>query len=168
MSRTRPEPLVLALDRIDTPGGSDDDVIWGVIGAAQIHALDRLILTASGGYGDGHGRYVIGADTHSNIFLDAAESPRLSSRMFWHAQGHVNYALTQTVSLNAAYGRVEFDSGDTLRGQTDWLQTVHGNILWRPVQQLKMGIEGMWAQREIEGIGDVDATRIQFGAWFFF
>lgn len=159
---------VVGENRIDTPGGEDDEVMWGVIGAAQIHAVDRLILTASGGYGDGHGRYVIGVDAANTIFLDAADAPTIEGREFWHFLGHINYSLTETVSLNGAYGRVDFASGDTLRGQTDWLQTVHANILWQPVRQLKMGVEGMWAERDIEGIGDVDATRVQFGAWFFF
>jgi hypothetical protein len=56
-------------------------------------------------------------------------------------------------------------------------QTVHANILWRPVQQMQLGWEVMWGQYDFDG-GDFgfasspdrkdDAIRAQFGAWFFF
>jgi hypothetical protein len=55
-------------------------------------------------------------------------------------------------------------------------QTVHANILWRPVQQMQLGWEVMWGEYDFDGgffgAGGAkksdDAIRAQFGAWFFF
>jgi hypothetical protein len=57
------------------------------------------------------------------------------------------------------------------------VQTVHANILWRPVQQMQLGWEVMWGEYDFDtGPGfsgafakeSDDAIRAQFGAWFFF
>jgi hypothetical protein len=78
----------------------------------------------------------------------------------------------------------------------DNVVTVHGNILWQPVKQLRLGWEAMWGRNEliddrvfdpdsgldsacrnVEGDEDVNKNhcpnsnedfRLQFGAWFFF
>jgi hypothetical protein len=158
---------IVGENRAITSEGNRTETLWGVIGAAQFHLTDRIIVTGSGGTGEGHGRYIIGTDVGNNLFL-APGSADLDGRRFWHGQGHVNFSLTDTVTFNAAYGRVEFRSSDTEVGQTDWLQTVHANVWWQPVRQLKMGVEGMWAERKIDGEGTFDAARVQFGAFFFF
>jgi hypothetical protein len=80
----------------------------------------------------------------------------------------VSVGITDEIVLNGAWGYVNFSGADTAVGQTEWLQTLHGNLMWQPVPQLKLGFEGMWAQRKIEGTGKVSAARAQFGAWFFF
>jgi hypothetical protein len=159
---------VVGENRVHTsPGGSDKETLWGVIGAAQFQLTDRVIVTGSGGTGDGHGRYIIGVDAANNVFLTPG-GPDIDARRFWHAQGHVNIGLTDTVDFNGAYGRIDFRSGDTEFEQTDWIQTAHANIWWQPVRQMKMGFEGMWAERKVDGVGKFDAARLQFATMFFF
>ena len=57
------------------------------------------------------------------------------------------------------------------------VQTLHANILWRPVQQMQLGWEVMWGEYDFDGSvfmntrggrRSEDAMRAQFGAWFFF
>lgn len=158
---------VIGEHRIKEAAGSDDEFIWGVIGAAQVHVTDRVIATASGGLGDGAGRYIIGADVPSNV-TGLGVAPDIEGRRYYHISPNLAIGITDTITVNGAWGYVNFKDGDTVVGETDWLQTVHGNLMWQPVRQLKLGFEGMWAQRKIEGSGKVDAARAQFGAWFFF
>jgi hypothetical protein len=160
---------VVGENRVHSPGlGSDTETLWGVIGAAQFHLTDRVIVTGSGGTGEGHARYIIGASPGNNVFVDPVDGLDIDGRRLFHAQGHINIGLTDTVSFNGAYGYIDFRSGDTLVDQTDWIQTAHANIWWAPVQQLRMGFEGMWAERKIDGVGKTDATRLQFATMFFF
>ena len=159
---------VVGENRVHTsPGGTEEETHWGVIGAAQFQLLDWVTLTGSGGFGDGNARYFIGADVANNVFLTPG-GPDIEARQFWHAQGHVNVGLTDTISFNGAYGRIDFRSGDTEFDQTDWIQTVHANVWWQPVEQMRMGFEGMWAERKVEGEGKTDAARLQYAAQFFF
>ena len=74
-------------------------------------------------------------------------------------------------------------------GGINWshINTVHANIIWQPVRQMRMGWEIIWAQKKLGkntiticGLANAatpgscgrkrteDAVRGMFGAWFFF
>ncbi len=152
------DPLIGA-----NPSGSF--TIWGVIGTAQFKLGDIAKITLSGGLGDGAARYIDGADTAANYNLTTG---RFNGRRYYNIDPSVSIGLTDTVSANLAYGFVDFKRSDTAIGQTDFAQTVHGNIVWRPVKQMKMAWEVIWAERRVRGFGNPNAVRGQFGAWFFF
>jgi hypothetical protein len=51
--------------------------------------------------------------------------------------------------------------------------TVHANIMWQPVKQMKLGWEVMWGEIDYAGDDQIDSetyddVRLQFGAWFYF
>lgn len=147
--------------------GNDDELLWGGIAAVSVDVSDRLMLTASGGTGQGAARYIVGADTFVNLGGSAA-NPSIAGREYWHASASAHIALSDALSSNLAWGYVDFDGADTIAGQEDHLQSAHVNLIWQPVSKLKMGVEGMWAERKVIGAGTPDAFRAQFGTWFFF
>jgi len=147
--------------------GHDDELLWGGIAAASVDVTDSLSLTASGGAGQGAARYIVGADTFVNLGGSAA-NPSIAGREYWHASASARIAFTDAVASNLAWGYIDFDGADTIAGQEDYLQSVHANLMWQPVTKLKMGVEGMWAERKVKGAGTPDAFRAQFGTWFFF
>jgi hypothetical protein len=148
-------------------GGNASAMFWGLIGVGQINVADAATVTLSGGIGKGAGRYVIGADVANNVF-NLAVNPAIRTRQYYHFAPNVNFRLTETVSTNLAWGYMKFRNANTRVGQTKHVTTIHGNLIWRPVEQLKMGVETMWGKRKIKGGGSPDAVRAQFGAWFFF
>jgi hypothetical protein len=107
----------------------------------------------------------------------------------------LSFNVTDTTTFNVQYG---YSTTENLlrRGDfpgivlTDYRpasriesHTVHANILWQPVRQMRLGWEVMWGEYNIKGgdsdfvfLGDdwergsrsKDALRAQFGAWFFF
>jgi porin-like protein len=116
----------------------------------------------------------------------------------WGITGGLTFNVNDTTSINleAGYAKnIDADQNELL--QVDNVVTVHGNILWQPVKQLRLGWEAMWGRNELvdnfkffdeEGEPDrvcanVEADedqehnhcpgsnedfRLQFGAWFFF
>ena len=67
------------------------------------------------------------------------------------------------------YGRTQFDNPSSLgTGATEYIQTVHVNLMWQPVKAVNLGLEFIWGQRQEESGADGDAKRVQFGAKYSF
>jgi hypothetical protein len=176
---------------------TDSDLGWAIQAGANINLADIATLTVGGGYGDGMICTYINQGAFCNAELDTFHNPDLDFIGFvggtaWAAQAGLSFGLTDTTTFNVQYGFVRSDN-DLGRGDfgggynpADSLDahTVHANILWQPVQQMRLGWEVMWGKYTTRG-GDSeidlgedgifdrgkqseDAIRAQFGAWFFF
>jgi hypothetical protein len=109
----------------------------------------------------------------------------------------LTFNVNDTTSINVEGGYAQnLDAEDNDLLVVDNVWTVHGNILWQPVKQMRLGWEVMWGREnfidekfdlvngeeervcrvfEVDEDGDIDdncdssdALRFQFGAWFFF
>ena len=105
----------------------------------------------------------------------------------------LTFNVNDTTSINVEGGYAQnIDAEDNELLVVDNVWTVHGNILWQPVKQMRLGWEVMWgrenfvdkkfefgprmtglsASNDDDGDDDdcdsSDALRFQFGAWFFF
>jgi hypothetical protein len=110
----------------------------------------------------------------------------------------LTFNINDTTSFNVEGGYAQnIDAEDNDLLVVDNVATVHANILWQPVKQMRLGWEVMWGREEFvdkkfddvlignddeeicrvfEVDGDdvddncdsSDALRFQFGAWFFF
>jgi hypothetical protein len=191
-------PTLSSYIQFDAPGGhqfivtgtiahqddiwQDDDVSWAVQAGANINLADIATLTVGGLYGHGNatclylsqdpfcgGAFV----SHGNVF-----SGPFAADEAWGITAGLSFGITDTTTFNVQYGITYMDNGAAF-GTIDDLtvQTVHANILWRPVQQMQLGWEVMWGEYDFDGgrFANVrggrrsdDAWRAQFGAWFFF
>ncbi|MFW6077686.1 MAG: porin [Hyphomicrobiales bacterium] len=178
----------------------DDDVTWAVQAGANVNLADIATLTVGGLYGEGtaaclymsqdpfcggdtvtHGSFVEGDETF--FLVDAGDFAADES---WGVTAGLSFGVTDTTTFNVQYGISHMENEFSGEFGPDELtvQTVHANILWRPVQQMQLGWEVMWGQYDFDGgdferldgdegevrggRSDDDAFRAQFGAWFFF
>ena len=162
-----------------------EDFGWAVQAGANINLADIATLSVAGLYGDQeHCTYL--AQTFCPGGFDPQKTDPLSeddefffSETGWGVFAGLSFGITDTTTFNVVYGITQIDNDAAFSDIDDvTTQTVHANILWRPVQQMQLGWEVMWGDYDFNG-GDWDdddvnarqsddAMRAQFGAWFFF
>jgi hypothetical protein len=168
-------------DTQDTVFEDGDDFGWAVQAGANINLADIATLTVGGLYGEGgqHCQYLAQDTPFCGEVLDIDKGgvDDFFSEKGWGVLAGLSFGITDTTTFNVQYGISVMDNDvEFIEGHNDVLvQTVHANILWRPVQQMQLGWEVMWGQYDIDsdddffvGRTDDDAIRAQFGAWFFF
>lgn len=144
-------------------GASDSEIRYGFSAGFDLPLGEWITLRATGGYG------------HGAIEMSGAPGPHGVVRggnidvndSYGFAAG-ASLKLSEASSINAAYSTGwNSNDGRAATGTDDWSK-IHVNYLWQPVNKLRMGLEGIYAEREIPGGADDDNLRIQFGTWFFF
>ncbi|QPC43694.1 porin [Kaustia mangrovi] len=162
----------------------DSALGWAVQGATNINLADFATLSTSVMYGDGIGNYLLGASygayANANGNIDTIAGLGLFAGL--------SFTVTDATSFNVGWGWTKMDSGDTREAADLYgeelnreIMSVHANIMWQPVQEMKLGWELMWADRKYRDGGGMDsegntsgtnksddAWRAQFGAWFYF
>jgi opacity protein-like surface antigen len=181
----------------------DDQELGWVVGAGvNINLADIATFTAGGQYTDGLAtRWMNQLDTSRVVCSEFDDVTLLEEdcddlqRAFGVTAG-LTFNVNDTTSINVEGGYAQnLDADENVLLSVDNVVTVHGNILWQPVKQMRLGWEVMWGRNEFvdnfkvrdeEGdvvakicgqpdddnedkcIDDADALRFQFGAWFFF
>jgi len=185
----------------------DDHELGWVVGAGvNINLADVATFTAGAQYTRGLAtRWMNQLDTTRDVcefedgnFVtgDLDECDGLQPAFGVTAGLTFNVNDTTSINIEGGYAQnIDAEENELLR--VDNVYTVHGNILWQPVKQMRLGWEVMWGREnfvddkfelengvddekvcrvfEIDEDGDVDdncdssdALRFQFGAWFFF
>ncbi len=154
---------------------ADDDVGWEVQAGANVNLADIATLTGHIQYGDGITNML--GDGHGNFILRgcgaAGATCRIDRNQSWGGYLGLSFNVTDTTQFNIQYGHAN-PSGGTA-GFTS-VNTIHANVLWRPVRQMRLGWEIIYGfKRNTTATAAVagrrrneDAIRGQFGAWFFF
>ncbi|WP_137390676.1 DcaP family trimeric outer membrane transporter [Rhodoligotrophos defluvii] len=156
-------------------GESESAVGWGVQGAVNINLADVALLTTSVMYGDGIGSFLFGNTIGAYVDIDGDIHTTEALGLY----AGISFELTDATSLNLSWGYADMKKSEVLRANanntTIDVMSAHANILWQPVEQLRLGWEVMWADRkflEVDGpVSDIekaDVWRAQFGAWFYF
>ena len=78
----------------------------------------------------------------------------------------ISFAVSEATTVNASYGYAKF--WRQAAGLTRNSHTVHANILWRPVTQMRLGWEARWGTEKEFGGAKNNVVGAAFGAWFFF
>lgn len=150
------------------PGGAEDSTLgYGVTlsGRMQVGARDDLRFAATAGRG--LGRYVglniiDGAAVRSDGTLQAIRSRAgyLSYRHFWRP------ALRSNLSLGWFDGDnpVEF----TGAAVTDRAMSLHGNLIYQPFPGFDLGVEYIYARRQLASGEAGDMNRVQFSTRYAF
>lgn len=176
------------LSHIDIDGdenlGIDDDGIgWQVQAGTNIALGDLATFTGHVQYGDGisdvNGVGGAGFGMEQSIFVNDATTPNpnspgdsdsgesLSTFESWGFAAGLSVNATDTTQINVQYGRGT--AVDCVAACAyDAVNTIHANVLWKPVNQMRLGWEVIYGWKEMENAPDEDALRGQFGAWFSF
>jgi opacity protein-like surface antigen len=181
----------------------DDQELGWVVGAGvNINLADIATFTAGAQYTQGLAtRWMNQLDTSrvvcsefDDVTLDVEDCDDLQNA--FGVTAGLTFNVNDTTSINVEGGYAQnLDADENVLLTVDNVVTVHGNILWQPVKQMRLGWEVMWGRNDFidkfkirdedndvvakvcaqpdddnedKCIDDADALRFQFGAWFFF
>lgn len=141
---------------------------WGgaVSLAGKINSVDLDSIRFMLNYGNAMGRYVASANTFEDAVLSNGDlqlvdiySGMLSYQHFW----------TKDWQSNLTYGFIHANQ-PALAGNniTSQVQSIHANLLWSPISQIILGMEYIYATREVFDGRDGDLQRVQFSARYNF
>jgi len=185
---------------IDNPGnawiagtgltGSKSKVGWIVSAGANVNLADLATLTGHIAYSDGYACRIFGGGSCAwgeARFTPTSTSVRMRTGRAWGGYIGASFDATDTTSLNIQFGHANPSDRQSWMGGANWshISTVHANIIWQPVRQLRMGWEIIYGRKKISknflancalvassGVcgnkRNEDALRGMFGAWFFF
>ena len=142
-------------------GLGNDEIGWHVGAGVNINLADIATLTTGAHYGEGLVMKYISQEIFPlvNPAGDPAEA--------WGVMVGLNFAVSDTTSVNVAWGWSEYLDNEIAVQHVDSM-TIHANVLWQPVRQMRLGWEVHWGEISRNGLADRDSAGAQFGAWFFF
>jgi hypothetical protein len=153
----------------DKEGGAPDDDSefgYGLFAGAVIPTFGDDSLQLNFTYGDGVGRYLINGFAQDAL-IDSTTGDIETIEQYGVAVGYT-HVWSDTLYSNLVYGREEFL--DTFSGgDFEVLQSIHVNTWWQPADNLRFGLEYIYGMAEFDDSSfDNSASRIQFGAQYFF
>lgn len=143
-------------------GTSDSETGYGVSAGVDLPFGDMITLYAHASYTDGMARYQTGGAGYNAVLVGG--NLRNVEQFGWSVGA--SFKLSEASTINAQYS--EINASDNGQTGEESASKIHVNYLWQPVSKLRMGIEGIYGEREIAGGADDDNLRIQFATWFFF
>ena len=170
----------------DAEDDNDRRLGWVVGGGANINLADVATLTAGAQYTQGlTDRWLNQLDTARRACGVDPATFEIGNCELIEGYGvtvGLTFNVNATTSMNVEGGYAQnLNADDGLIPLADHVWTVHGNLLWQPVKQMRMGWEVMWGKEGfpkengtcvMRGDGGDDCTndalRFQMGTWFFF
>ncbi|MFO1090608.1 MAG: hypothetical protein U1E46_13630 [Hyphomicrobiales bacterium] len=177
-------PCAVLTDVSNQPSGLG----WAIMGGASFPVTDNVSFNVGANYGFGEVVPQLNQTANKNQRVDANGNLMEA----WSIQSGLSVGITQTTSFNLGAGFEEYLGALADEGWIHSAATVHANILWQPVSQLKLGWEVMWGEINYANRGicldstavltnagsstvdyggcksTLDDVRFQFGAWFYF
>ncbi len=141
----------------------DDDTYGGALsltGSIPLFDKDRLVMQFN--YGNALGRYM------EAEFEDAFINPvthEIETNVQWGGLISYKHFWLDNLRSTLVYSYAERDNdldyvSDTVDSK---YQSIHANLMWSPVNRINLGIEYIYATREIENGEDGDINRLQSG-----
>jgi opacity protein-like surface antigen len=159
---------------------------WVIGGGANVNLADIATLTAGAQYTRGlTERWLNQLDTARRACeLDPVTFELEQCELIegFGVTVGMTFNVNESTSINVEGGYAEnLNADEGFIPLADHVWTVHGNLLWQPVKQMRMGWEVMWGKEGfpkengrcvMPGKGGDDCTndalRFQMGTWFFF
>ena len=156
------------IDPLDAPKSGTS---WVIAAGANINLGDIATLTTGANIGRGvtARRYIVEGFSS----FDAAGNPT----EVWSAMAGVQFSVSETTTVNFQIGYADQHESFTSSACAAAVQSaicvtdvtsLHANILWRPVKQMRLGWEIAWGHNDYYAAASQSVIRGQFGAWFFF
>nr|MCU0757359.1 hypothetical protein [Xanthomonadales bacterium] len=123
----------------------------------------RYMLTA----GRGISRYIGLAVATDGVLDSGNDIDTVGATAGFIAWRHV---FNPGFRTNVFYSRGDYDNDAALTGVglTKSTQSFHVNAIWTPLPKLDLGVEGIWAERELESGADGKLYRLHFHAKYSF
>ena len=145
-------------DPLNDEDDSDHRLGWVVGAGANINLADIATFTAGGQYTEGLAtRWMNQLQSTRTVCDDFTFDPTDGSvtcdnfdnslQKAWGVTAGLTFNVNDTTSINIEGGYAQnVDAGDNPLLLVDNVTTVHGNILWQPVKQMRLGWEVMWGR----------------------
>lgn len=147
---------------IDTAGYNDSELGYALSANAIIPTFGKDSMTLEFNYGNAIGRYLnsgfddgfLNPVTHE-IETNDQYGGFVSYQHFWmeNLRSTVVYSLAER----------DNDLNFVTNAADEQYQSVHANLIWSPIPRINMGIEYIYAYREVENGDDGDMNRVQAG-----
>lgn len=184
----------LNIEEAKGANSDENELGYGVQGAANVNLGGIAKITASAMYGKGLGNYLIGSgpaayvvDTAKSGDGDTAKpaSSKINTIAALGVAAGVTFNLSEATSVNLGWGWTKPSKDDV----TDYVKAYYegggegtvtrditsltANLFWKPVDQLKLGWEAAYAKRryykdDATTKEDEGAFQASFGTWFYF
>jgi hypothetical protein len=152
---------------IDTDGYDDSELGYALSANAVIPVMGKDNIHLEINYGDALGRYM--TSTFDDSFLNPVTHEIETNDQYG---GLVSYQHFWTNNIRSSFVYSYAERDNDLSFVSDAVdkayQSVHANLMWSPVPRIDMGIEYIWAYREVENGEDGDMNRIQAGFQYSF
>ncbi|MEM9617047.1 MAG: DcaP family trimeric outer membrane transporter [Pseudomonadota bacterium] len=150
------------------PGANADTAIgYGVSASGKLNVGARDDFRFMATYGEGIGRYI-----GVNIVNDAAVNANGKLDTIQTISGFASYRHFWAPNLrsNITGGYFKADNPVTLVGDTvtDQVYSAHVNLIYTPVPKLDVGVEYIYANRELESGVDGSLNKVQFSTKYSF
>ena len=149
-------------------GVNDNAIGWALQNSTAFYlgdSMDRISWYLQ--FGDGMGRYVeSGADQGASITKDG----KLDTQFTYGGFVSYRHWWTDTIRSNIDFGMMRHDLNpldeamfpSLERSRTRNVYSSHSNIIWSPVEQVSLGIEYVWGNREAHDGREGKVRRLLF------
>ena len=141
--------------------------VWGgaISAAGKISTSGSDNLRFMLNYGNGMGRY-----DENNFFADATFDAQGNIHLITSYSGMLAYQhwWNKAWRSNVEYGIAHADQPGFAGLANQQTQSVHANLLWSPITQTTIGLEYIYANRELVNQQDGELHRLQFSTRFNF
>lgn len=140
---------------------------WGgavnLAGKVNTTGADNLRFMLN--YGNVLGRYAV-----DNVFADASVNAYGEMELLTSYSGMLAYQhwWSNAWRSNLVYGFAQADQPDFANKANRRTQSVHANLLWSPITQTTLGLEYIYANRELVDAQNGELHRLQFSTRFNF
>jgi len=164
--------IIIAAEIADWDSPTNNGTGYGIGGGANIRLGDIATITTGAYYGQGSVSRYLNQDGF-NAF-DANGNPT----KMWGANIGASASISEATTVNAAFGYTDQHekqsnvasacAGTLSSACVDDVMTIHANIMWRPVKQMRLGWEVEWGRNDYYAAKSNSQVHGAFGAWFFF
>ena len=157
-------------------GAGNNNTGFGIGGGANVRLGDMATLTTGAYYGQGSVARYLNQDGFSGFDANG------NATKMWGATVGVSVNVSEATTVNASFGYTDQKESlastggigcavaatSSSSGCVTDVMTVHANIMWRPVKQMRLGWEVEWGRNDYYVAKSNNQVRGAFGAWFFF
>ncbi len=152
------------VDEDDQVAYSDSDVGWGVDLTGTVNVLERDVIRLGLVYGEGIASYMNdgGMDAAPDRDPDTPGA-QVEAVELTGVSAYYDHYWNDKYSSSIGYSCTEVDNtpGQTADAYNKG-QYASANLLYTPVENVLMGVEALWGEREDNGGNSGDDTRVQF------
>ena len=146
---------------------NEEKTVWGgaVSVAGKISTIGADNIRFMLNYGDGLGRYAV-----NNFFADAVadNTGRFDTITAYGGMLAYQHWWNKAWRSTLAYGFARADQPNYAGAANQQTQSLHANLLWSPISQTTIGLEYIYANRELVNGQDGELQRVQFSTRFNF